>query len=334
MRPTAFGLKAIAFYIAVLGAYFASPYVNLFFLLLAFLTIQWALALVWSWRSTRGLEVRFEDVAAVAAEAPSRVSCKVIPGERIRFAVDVELLLARAPGAKRPQSSRGGVALVGRTRENPAENPVEIVVEIPSLRRGIHAVDGVFVSSTYPFGLLRRRRPVPGPKEIVVHPAPTERVVDSGSAGAQSANDWIADLMGPGQAGDLQPSSLRDKRDGEGLRSVHWRASARRRKLVVQEWEGGGGEGLEVALDRRADPVAFERALSDLAAIVLAVKESKEILAIRTQGLSETFGEGHASWNRALRFLAATTPLPPSAPGPPPVSPSTPVLPRGVPARV
>ena len=326
MRPTSFGLKAIVFYVAVLGAYFASPYVNLFFLMLAFLTIQWGLAIVWSWRSTRGLEVRFEDVPAVAAQATSRVRCKVAATKGRRFAVDAELRLARASGDKRTRTLRGGVGLVDATEE--------IVVVLPALPRGVHAVERVFVSSAYPFGLIRRRRPIEGPKEIVVYPTPTERIVDTGSSGAQSANDWIADLMGPGQGGDLQPSPLRDRRSGEGLRAVHWRASARRRKLVVQEWEGGGGEGLEVALDRRAEPDEFECALCDLAAIVIAAKESKEILAVRTQGLSETFGEGHASWNRALRFLAETTPLPKSAPGPPPVSPSTPVLPRRVTARV
>lgn len=326
LRPTSFGLKAIAFYVAVVGAYFASPYVNLFFLLLAFLTIQWGLALAWSWRSTRGVEVRIEELPVIAAGESARVHCKATPRAGRRFAVEVELVLERASDARRARILRGGAALVA--------DPCDLFVEIPPLTRGVHEVANAFVTSVYPFGLLRRRRSVPGPKEIVVYPKPTTRALAADCRGVPTADDWIADLIGPGQSGDLQPSSLRDKRSGESLRAVHWRASARRRKLVVQEWEGGRGEGLEVALDRRADPEVFERALSDLAAIVVVARTSKEILAVRTQGLSETFGEGHSSWNRLLKFLAATTPLPQSAAGPPPVSPSTPTLPRQEMARV
>ena len=32
------------------------------------------------------------------------------------------------------------------------------------------------------------------------------------------------------------------------MRRIHWKASARRDRLVVTEWEGGGGTGAEVVL--------------------------------------------------------------------------------------
>ena len=42
MRPTRFGIKSVVFYLVMLGAFFAAPYSNLFFLLLAFLTLAGA----------------------------------------------------------------------------------------------------------------------------------------------------------------------------------------------------------------------------------------------------------------------------------------------------
>ena len=128
--------------------------------------------------------------------------------------------------------------------------------------------------------------------------------------------------------GDLQPSGLRDHREGDSLRSVHWRASARRGKLVVLEWEGGGGEGLEVVLDRRCSSEILEEALSDLSALVLYAREAKEVLAIRSQDLNVTFGEGHEPFDRALYFMAEAQPIAADGQAPPSTSPTVLRLPR------
>ena len=39
MRPTALGIKALVFHACITAAFFVSPYTNLFFLLLGFLTV-------------------------------------------------------------------------------------------------------------------------------------------------------------------------------------------------------------------------------------------------------------------------------------------------------
>lgn len=318
MRPTLFGLKAILFYAVVLGAYFAAPYVNLFFLLLAFLTIQWCLAALWTWRNGSGVEVKFSDLSMAEAWLPSVARCTVRAPKRKRFNLDLVLSVQATQGG--PKIAEGHIDLL--------QTEARARVEIPPLPRGVHPVASATLSTHYPFGLLRRRTKVDGPKEIVVYPKPSSLAQD----GAGSVADWLREMTGDALAGggELQPSSLRDRREGDSLRSVHWRASARRQKLVVQEWDGGGGEGLEIALDRRANAEELEGALSDIAALILIARPAKEILALRTQGLSETFGDGHSPWDQALRFLAEATPLPMNGPPPPSVSPTTPVLPRKV----
>ena len=150
------------------------------------------------------------------------------------------------------------------------------------------------------------------------------------ASGGRTEEDFVRDMLGSNVSGDgdMQPSGMRDHRAGDSPRSIHWRASARRGKLVVLEWEGGGGEGLEVVLDRRCSDEALEEALADLSALVHFAREAKEVLAIRSQDLNVTFGEGHEPFDRALYFMAQAQALPDDGGAPPSTSPTVLRLPR------
>ena len=312
MRLTVFGVKALLFYAAIFGAYFAAPYVNLFFLLLAFLSIQWCLAAFWTWRNVRGIEATVGEIAAIAAETATTIEGGLHIANGTRFNVEITLRLAGGQ-----QISGSAVVLRGDSR---------VAIAVPPLPRGIHKVEATTVASTYPLGLIRRSIAVEGPAEIIVHPRPAS-IMD---AATRTAEDLVRELMGSSVqgAGDLQPSGLREHRDGEALRSVHWRASARRGRLVVREWEGGLEQGLEVVLDRRCGAEELEQALSELAAIVVVAREAKEVLGIRTQGRTATFGDGHEPWADALRLLAEVDVLAEDGPAPPATSPAVLRLPR------
>ncbi|MEM1450178.1 MAG: DUF58 domain-containing protein [Planctomycetota bacterium] len=312
MRLTHFGVKALLFYAAIVGAYYAAPYVNLFFLLLAFLSIQWCLTTLWTWKNVRRISAEIGDPPPVAAGTAARVEGTVHAEQRTRFDIEVSLRL---------ESGERAIGRVPVLRES-----ASVAIDVPPLPRGVHRVEATTLGSTYPLGLLRRTRSVRGPAEIVVHPRPAA-IAESAS---RTAEDLVRELMGSSMhgAGDLQPSGLREHRDGDALRSVHWRASARRGRLVVREWEGGLEQGLEVVLDRRCEAAELEEALSELAAIVVVARESKEVLGLRTQGTSATFGDGHEPWSAALRLLAEAQPLPEDAPAPPAASPSVLRLPR------
>ncbi len=319
MKLTLFGVRSLVFYVAVVVAYVSAPYVNLFFLLLAFLTLHWILAFVWTAGSLRGLTVQIDKLPAVVADTPAKVPAR-FHAERSRlFDINASLLLD-VPGCKRPLRASGGVpVLKGRAQSS---------VAVPGLPRGIYSVLRAEAWSSYPFGLLKRRLLIEdAPAEVVVFPRPTSV---SDASGGRTAEDFIRDMLGSNVSGegDMQPSGLRDRREGDSLRSVHWRASARRGKLVVLEWEGGGGEGLEVVLDRRCSAEDLDEALGDLSALVQFARDGKEVLAVRSQDLSMTFGEGHEAFDRALYFLAGAGPVPSDGPAPPAVSPTVLRLPR------
>ena len=312
VRLTRFGTKGAVFYLALLGAFYASPYSNLFFLLLAFLTLQWCLSVVAAPRNLRGLEVEISELKPVPAGLALDVPIKVTADPRPRFQLSVKLRLegcAAIQGEAECLAGGGQLSLKG-----------------PPLRRGCYRIQGASLESPYPFGLLLWKRRLPVAGELLVYPCPRSLIE------GRSAADTLDELLERGNSGgeDLQPSGLRDHRDGDDVRLIHWRSSARSGRLVIREWEGGGGQGLEVLLDRRCAPEQLEEALSTLSAMVLLARENKETLALHSQSLSATFGEGHRPWIEALRFLALAQPLDGDGPAPPQVSPAVARLPKAI----
>ncbi len=312
VRLTRFGIKAAVFYTAIVTTYFAAPYSNLFFLLLAFLTLQWIVCAVGTHRNFAGISAELRQPEPVPAGAAAAVRARIVAPGRARFGIVVELELADGTRAS------AQVAVV--------DGEAELAVPLGTLPRGVHALRRATVSSTFPFGLLVARRTLAADVDVVVFPRPAE-LVD-----ARSRAEALAEMLGERASGPgvLQPAGLRDHRTGEELRGVHWRASARRGSLVVREWEGGGGEGLEVVIDRRCDEATLERALAVASAMVALARENKELLAIASQGLDATYGDGHEPWARALRFLAGAGALDAQGPPPPPKSPGVTRLPQAL----
>ena len=309
MRPTAFGIKSISFYLAMVGAFLASPYSNLFFLLLAFLTLLFAAGAVSTWRNLRGVAARVPELPPAPAGAGLSLRVPIQAASRTRFQVSLELELEHAGTAA------GHLAVV--------RGEGDLSLRLPALPRGLYTVRRAWVSSSYPLGVLARRRAVDAPAEWIVHPAPIP--LTETRSGAQALSELLG--MDAATRGDMQPAGLREFKQGDDSRNVHWRASARLGSLVVKEWEGGHGEGLELCLDRRCAPERLEEALSQVSALIEVARTNKEVLVLSSQGLRATFGDGHRPWREALRFLAAADVLPAQAPAPPPVSPSVTRLP-------
>lgn len=301
--PTAFGARGILFAAALTGAFFAAPYSNLYFLLLTFLVVLGVLGVVWTVRNAAGLKARIDDLPPVPAGAGGGFHAEIDAGRRRRFQVRCVLRLDGAAPVAATAALVDGAARAEGT--------------IPPLPRGVYAVRRASVESSYPLGMVRCRLPMAAPAELIVFPTPADLPE------ARDGDELIAGLCGllAGVEGTQQPSSLREYRAGDELRSVNWRATARRGSPVVTQWEGEAGHGLEVALDLRAEPQAIEEALSLVAALALKARDDKERLVVHSQGLSATFGSEERPWADLLRFLAAAQPLPADGPAPPPVSP-------------
>ena len=101
-------------------------------------------------------------------------------------------------------------------------------------RRGRRTTTGIAVRASGPLGLVARQRVVPAPGELVVTPPfRSRRHLPSRLARLRELDgETTLQLRGHGTEFD----SLRDYVRGDDVRSIDWRATARRQDLVVRTW--------------------------------------------------------------------------------------------------
>jgi len=317
LAPTALGSKGIFFLSIVSLAYLAAPYLNLFFLLLGFLGVLATLSVPWTLRNLQGVRAEVLTIGPTPAGQPAPVAIRVRhPRRRRVFGVATTIALAAGRKTERIRTAHVIVTAPG-TEETVARGT------LPARERGIVPLRGVWLESSYPLGLIRRRLLLEAPPELVVYPAPVAlpALRDRGALEAELG-------VQVGAADRTEPADLRPWRDGDELRQVYWPATARVGAPIVLEREGSGGDGLEVVFDRRIAGEAFEDALSVLSALALRCAEDKVGLDLRTQDGGGRFGDGQRDWSVLLRWLAAAQPLAQDGPPPPSGSPDAFRLPR------
>lgn len=144
--------------------------------------------------------------------------------------------------------------------------------------RGRVKLPAPVVWSGFPFGLLRYEQPAVTHEGVIVLPA-------VGEADAGGLRRWLARRAGgegrsrkvlrraTGEQADVR--GVRPYRPGDSLRSVHWRSSARRRELMVREYDMAPSPELVLVVEPwlPANPTAAERtaleAALSLAATIL-----------------------------------------------------------------
>ncbi len=307
MRLTRLGVKAAFFYCMLLAAFFAAPYLNLFFLLLAFLSVVAVLNLWWGFRNMQGVQGAILELSPVPAGAGNQGRVLVQPQQRKRLQLAIELVI------NRKRIAAGGPHDI---EKNQSEASLDL--HLPDLARGLHKVEAAYIHSNFPHGILRLQRKLACQETLVVYPQPKDL------SEFRDRGELLQNLGGQEQtnAKDLGPSGLREYQSGDEMRQVHWKASARRAELVVKEYADEALPGWEIQLDLRCNADSLEASLSLLAALVLLAQENKECITLHSQDMLGTFGTGHRSWSELLHYLAAAQALPNDAMAPPAVGPT------------
>ncbi|MEE2887921.1 MAG: DUF58 domain-containing protein [Planctomycetota bacterium] len=307
MRPTRFGSKAVVFYATLVGAFYAVPYLNLFFLLLAFASVLGLLNLYWTWRNIRGVRGSMSEIAPYSAD--SRPTA--------------QLCLSSTSTLRCHHHLHAAICIDGKETRlaehfNLDGNQIQhIQVQLPALPRGIHPVEGLRVGTIYPFGTLVTWRELAAPGHLIVYPKPADlrQCLKTNRVAGLSAFGGVL-------SEDQGPAGLREYREGDELRSVHWKATARRQELVAKELESDSNPGVEVRLDLRAETEDLEQALSLITALALECRTNKALLTLHTQNHSATYGRDHRPFDQLFLYLAGTGRLPEDSDAPPVVSPS------------
>src|SRR5206468_3344593 len=187
-----------------------------------------------------------------------------------------------------------------------ARSPAAQSYQTVALRRGVFTAQTVEAHSSGLAGLFIFRRRVRAPGALTVFPryAVLEEFRVPGRTGPDAAS-----VPRPDRAG-LEVAGVREFRDGDSLRHVHWRSTARRGTLVVREFEHEAAEAVALLIDTRIDPYgtdpsgqAFEDLVRAAASIAHAVTRSGRPVQLIGAGGTQVSTTA-AGWSQALHWLA------------------------------
>ncbi|WP_116051930.1 DUF58 domain-containing protein [Amycolatopsis palatopharyngis] len=198
----------------------------------------------------------------------------------------------------------------------PQHRVVALRYPVQPVLRGIQQVGPLRATITDPFGLCEFERELIGHSRLLVVPTVAGlRGLPTG-AGIGSGDDGSVRL----HAGQGEPDVIvRQYRQGDDLRKVHWRSTARRDEIMVRVEERPWRGGTTVLLDHRAaahhgtGPTAsIEWAVSFAASICLHLRRSGHRVRLMSEHgklLADTPGEGGEHYdNQVLDALAALQP--------------------------
>ena len=199
----------------------------------------------------------------------------------------------------------------------PAQGIVQLRSSLCFTRRGVHRVEGVSVRTRFPFGLVTKTLYLPLKGEVMVYPEVRQVPWCLAEQFSAIGRDRASSRRGQG----LALYNLRLYHPGDSARSMHWKTTARRNELMVQEteveterrvtiavwtWLPGGYEN-DVLMPRRV-PVEFEQVVSIAASLVVAMLARGFEVQVSLGEKDISYGSGPAHRERVLRELALVSP--------------------------
>jgi uncharacterized protein (DUF58 family) len=179
------------------------------------------------------------------------------------------------------------------------------------LPRGRYAFDDVRVELADPFGLENVEIPLPAPGALLVYPrlVRLERLFSETGAHSQDGRRLLLR-----RHSGFELHGVREYEQGESLRRVHWRSTARRGQLMVKELEDAPRDEIAVLLDADAAAVvgeSFEVQVRAAGSILDSyVRRGRRVVLVvnsERRGVQQVHSAA-ADWRRALELLAAAEP--------------------------
>ena len=124
---------------------------------------------------------------------------------------------------------------------------IEVRYDVIGAARGIHSIGPLEVTTTDPFGLVRRRIALGRTTPVTVAPAIVDLAPLPSSSGEAGGTRQTAALQ-LGQGADNLVA--RPYAPGDSMRRIHWRATAHRDTLMVRQEEQESSPAATVVIDR------------------------------------------------------------------------------------
>jgi uncharacterized protein (DUF58 family) len=245
-------------------------------------------------------------VRLTARPVALRRSLPALPleGDDVPVRVELELETRLAPagitlverydrlGARRTELRRDGRHLWAR-------------YTLEAVPRGRYRIEDAVVVVEDPFGLERREPRLAEAASLVVYPRLVELDGLFSEAGSQTRDGRRVLLQRP-SGFDLH--SVRDYVEGDSLRKVHWRSTARRGHLMVKELEDAPRDDVAVVLDawRGCPRGLFDVAVRAAGSILdaYARRSRRAALVLGGAKLETQRVQAEGDWRRALELLA------------------------------
>jgi uncharacterized protein (DUF58 family) len=190
---------------------------------------------------------------------------------------------------------------------------------LPALSRGRHTVGPTTVIASDPFGLVTAETRSTDTAQLIVQPVTTPLPALSLPIAWRDGAAHLSHSVGSGGSDD---ASVREFRNGDDLRKIHWRSTAKTGSLMVrQEERPWHGESV-VLLDTRRQAYPFAPGEDESPALEWAISTAASIathLAQRGRRVAVVNGSGqlaHDDPTLILDLLAETKPAPFSDIGP------------------
>jgi uncharacterized protein (DUF58 family) len=184
--------------------------------------------------------------------------------------------------------------------------------EIAAAPRGRYRMDGAELLIADPFGLAEARIKMDRADQMLVYPRVYELeglFTDGGTPGGDRGRSMLHRASGY----DLH--SIREHQVGESLRRVHWRSTARRRRLMVKELQDTPRDEACVLLDGDAAAVtgmspdsSFDMQVRAAASLLRRMSDAGQRSSLVIHGAQRgryRLGFGSGDWAAVLGELAA-----------------------------
>lgn len=285
---------------------------NLLFLLLGWMCSVIIASGVLAELSLRGISVTRQPPPRVFAGRPflMRIALKNAKPRLPSFSIEIEDLVASGdPPSVRPLDKKCYFLKIpaGRTQATSYRHTFA--------RRGLYRFEGFRIGTKFPFALFRKSRDADAAGELVVFPQVLP-VTPPAPSGAQGGEDTRARV---GRRGEF--FGLRDLRDGDDVRDVHWRKAAHLGRLMVREYEEEAQRRATILVDNSlpkgaetADGEALEKAISYAASLASAYVGRGYAVRLIARGAHVPSGSGPTHLLRVLRTLALLETVLPDVP--------------------
>ncbi len=269
---------------------------NLLYLLLGWMMSVIIASGVLSEQSLRGLQAARQAPARIFAGRPflMGISLKNGKGRLSSFSIEIEDLIDDRPLDKKCYFLK---VPAGRTQTTSYRHTFA--------RRGLYQFQGFRIATKFPFALFRKSRDVALPGEIIVFPA--IHPVTPPPPGNQLGGEDVRARLG--RRGEF--FGLREYRDGDDTRDVHWASTARQGRLMVREYEQESHRRATILVDNAlpAEPTereedALERAISLAASLAAHYLNLHYAVRLVARGAQVPSGGGAAHLTKILRTLA------------------------------